>query len=205
MEERKNSAARIRANNKYAAKAYDRINIAVPKGRKEIIQEYSQQRGESINAFIGRVILEAMERDGGGTVSETAQNGEEGPSGVGVVSLPSETLEAPQRAAERPQRPVYDAEGVSRVLPINVLKKAQEAADKRGESLPLFLAIAMEMRIDAEAEGAVTMPPEALQAAQEAAEARRETVSRFLARAINTQIEKDKYERYRQDDQRRGK
>ena len=122
-----------------------------------------------------------------------------------MVSLQSETPEAAQRAAERQQRPVYDAEGVNRVLPINVLKKAQEAADKRGESLPLFLAIAMEMRIDAEAEGSVTMPPEALQAAQEAAEARRETVSRFLARAVSTQVEKDKYERYRQEDQRRGK
>ena len=30
MAERKNSEARIRANNKYNEKAYDRINIAVP-------------------------------------------------------------------------------------------------------------------------------------------------------------------------------
>lgn len=32
--ERKNSEARIRANNKYNDKAYDRINIAVPKGQR---------------------------------------------------------------------------------------------------------------------------------------------------------------------------
>lgn len=199
------SKAQQKAVNKYMAANYDRVNLTLPKGQKEVVQAHASTRGESVNGFIGRAILEAMERDSGGPASETAQNGQEGPSGVGVVSLPSETLGAAQRAAERPQRPVYDAEDVNRVLPINVLKKAQEAADKRGESLPLFLAIAMEMRIDAEAEGSVTMSPEALQAAQEAAEARRETVSRFLARAINTQIEKDKYERYWQEDQRKGK
>lgn len=100
VEERKNSAARIRANNKYAAKAYDRINIAVPKGRKDAIQEHAQQQGESINAFIGRAILEAMERDGGGTASETAGKSSESTQGGGVVSLPYETLEIAQRAAE---------------------------------------------------------------------------------------------------------
>lgn len=100
VEERKNSAARIRANNKYAAKAYDRINIAVPKGRKDAIQEYAQKQGESINAFIGRAILEAMKRDSGGTASETAQNGPKSAQNGGVVSLPSETLEIAQRAAE---------------------------------------------------------------------------------------------------------
>lgn len=98
MEERKNSAARIRANNKYAAKAYDRINIAVPKGRKDVIQEYAQQRGESINAFIGRAILEAMERDGGGTTYSSPPQAAETAQGA---FLPSDTLEAAQRAAER--------------------------------------------------------------------------------------------------------
>lgn len=199
------SKAQQRAVTKYDAKAYDKTLLRLPKGRLDIVKAHAATLGESVNGFIGRAILEAMARDGGGTASEIAVKRPESAQGSGVVSLPSETLEAAQRAAERPQRPVYDAEGVNRVLPINVLKKAQEAADKRGESLPLFLAIAMEMRIDAEAEGSVTMPPEALQAAQEAAEARRETVSRFLARAISTQIEKDKYERYRQEDQRRGK
>ena len=199
------SKAQQKAVTKYDAKAYDKTLLRLPKGRLDTVKAHASARGESTNGFIGRAILEAMERDGGGTASETAGKPAGAVQGAGVVSLPSETLEGAQRAAERPQRPVYNAEGINRVLPINVLKKAQEAADKRGESLPLFLAIAMEMRIDAEAEGSVTMPPEALQAAQEAAEARRETVSRFLARAINTQIEKDKYERYRQEDQRRGK
>ena len=199
------TTARKKANAKYEAKAYDKTLVRLPKGRLDEIRAHIEPAGESLNGFIGRAILETMERDGGGTASETAGKPVGAAQEAGVVSLPSETLETAQRAAERPQRPVYDAESVNRVLTINILKKAQEAADKRGESLPLFLAIAMEMRIDAEAEGSVTMPPEALQAAQEAAEARRETVSRFLTRAINTQIDKDKYERYRQEDQRRGK
>lgn len=60
MAERKNSEARIRANNKYNEKAYDRINIAVPKGRKDIIKAHAEARGESVNGFIGRAIDAAL-------------------------------------------------------------------------------------------------------------------------------------------------
>lgn len=52
MPENKNSAARIAANNKYNAKAYDRINLAVPKGTKDKIKEEADKRGLSINGFI---------------------------------------------------------------------------------------------------------------------------------------------------------
>lgn len=54
--ENKNSKARIRANNRYNEKAYDRINIAVPKGRKAVIAEKAAASGESINAFVNRAI-----------------------------------------------------------------------------------------------------------------------------------------------------
>lgn len=101
MEERKNSAARIRANNKYAAKAYDRINIAVPKGRKDAIQECALQRGESINAFIGRLILEAMERDSDRTALTSSQQPAETAQGARAASLSPDTMEAAQRGAGR--------------------------------------------------------------------------------------------------------
>lgn len=39
MADNKNSAARIQANNRYNAKAYDRINIAIPRGRKVTVEE----------------------------------------------------------------------------------------------------------------------------------------------------------------------
>ncbi len=54
--EKKNSDARIAANNRYNEKAYDRINIAVPKGKKAVIAEKATQNGESINAFVNRAI-----------------------------------------------------------------------------------------------------------------------------------------------------
>jgi hypothetical protein len=59
----KNSAARIAANNKYNEKAYDRINIAIPKGEKEKIKAHAESRGESVNAFITRAINESIVRD----------------------------------------------------------------------------------------------------------------------------------------------
>ncbi len=64
MAENKNSQARIKANNKYNAKAYDRINIAVSKGNKDIIKAHAEKHGESINGFVNRAIDETMQRDG---------------------------------------------------------------------------------------------------------------------------------------------
>ena len=52
----KNSAARIRANNKYAAKAYDRINLVVKKGKKEIIAQRAKSLGKATNAYINDLI-----------------------------------------------------------------------------------------------------------------------------------------------------
>lgn len=52
----KNSETGIKANNRYNEKVYDRINIAVPKGKKSIIAEKAAASGESINAFVNRAI-----------------------------------------------------------------------------------------------------------------------------------------------------
>lgn len=51
------------SHNKYIAKAYDRINLTVYKGEKEIIQAHAIERGESVNGFINRAIKETIERD----------------------------------------------------------------------------------------------------------------------------------------------
>lgn len=58
-----NSKARIEANNRYNAKAYDRINIAVKKGSKAKIQAHAKSKGESLNGFIKRAIKETISRD----------------------------------------------------------------------------------------------------------------------------------------------
>lgn len=57
------SEARKKANAKYNAKAYDRIEIKVKKGKKEIITEHANKKGESVNAFINRAVDEAIERE----------------------------------------------------------------------------------------------------------------------------------------------
>lgn len=49
--------------NDYINKAYDRINLTVPKGEKENIKAHAESRGESVNAFINRAITETMIQD----------------------------------------------------------------------------------------------------------------------------------------------
>ena len=49
--------------NSWAAQTYDRLNIFVPKGDKDKIKAHAESRGESVNAFVGRAIREALERD----------------------------------------------------------------------------------------------------------------------------------------------
>ena len=47
--------------NRYMDKAYDRINLTVPKGQKDIIKAYAEAHGESVNGFIQKAIAKAME------------------------------------------------------------------------------------------------------------------------------------------------
>lgn len=57
----KTSAA---VKNRYASKAYDRINLIIPKGEKESIKEHAVEfDGGSVNGFIQRAIRETMQRD----------------------------------------------------------------------------------------------------------------------------------------------
>ena len=86
--------ASTRAQNRYIAKAYDRINLTVAKGQKENIQAHAAAHSESVNGFIGRAIMETMARDGVGDLQEAAE------AVAGAVSLPSDTMETAQKAAE---------------------------------------------------------------------------------------------------------
>lgn len=60
MAEKKNSDAKIRANNKYTAAHYDRINLALPKGSRRIVEYCAKKHGESVNRYVCRVLLEKM-------------------------------------------------------------------------------------------------------------------------------------------------
>ena len=55
--------AQKKANAKYIAKAYDRIELKVKKCRKDLIKAHAESKGESINGFVNRAINETMERE----------------------------------------------------------------------------------------------------------------------------------------------
>ena len=54
-----------KSKNEWIAKAYDRINLTLPKGQKDIITAHAESQGESVNGFISRAIENQMERDKG--------------------------------------------------------------------------------------------------------------------------------------------
>lgn len=62
MEDKKSKPSTA-AKNRYNAKAYDRLNVVVPKGRKAELQAHAERRGESLNGFIVRAVDETIERD----------------------------------------------------------------------------------------------------------------------------------------------
>ena len=57
------SKAQQEAVARYNAKSYDRIELKVKKGRKDIVKTHAESKGESLNGFINRAIDETMERD----------------------------------------------------------------------------------------------------------------------------------------------
>lgn len=52
-----------KAKNTWIAKTYDRINLTVPKGKKDTIQAHAEAQGQSVNGFINSAIDEKIERD----------------------------------------------------------------------------------------------------------------------------------------------
>lgn len=49
--------------NKWQKENCDRVNLTVPKGKKEILQAYAKEHGKSLNSFINEAIDEKMQRD----------------------------------------------------------------------------------------------------------------------------------------------
>lgn len=80
------SKSQQKAVHKYVKANYDRMELAVPKGRKDIIKSHAEAQGESVNGFINRAIDHQISQDRRKGPSEAQQ----GPPGGSVVSLPSE-------------------------------------------------------------------------------------------------------------------
>ena len=72
--------------------AEQKVVIAVPKGRKDEIQAFAAQTGESVNGFINRAIGEAM--------GESPQQPAGAPQGDGAILTPA-ALKTAQEAAQR--------------------------------------------------------------------------------------------------------
>ena len=58
---------------RYNEKAYDRLAITVPKGRKEDIEAFAKLEGESINGLVNGLLRHAM----GVSEKDWKKNGEE--------------------------------------------------------------------------------------------------------------------------------
>ena len=61
MEEKK-KFNKVAYDNAFIANAYDRINLTIPKGQKEAIKARAESQGESVNAYIWRLIQEDMKK-----------------------------------------------------------------------------------------------------------------------------------------------
>ena len=57
------SKAQQRATAKYQKKTYDQVNFRVQKGYKDVIHGHAEDQGESVNGFLCRAVMEAIERD----------------------------------------------------------------------------------------------------------------------------------------------
>lgn len=77
---------------RYEDKAYDKVLVRMPKGRKDEIQTFAAQTGESVNGFINRAIGEAM--------GESPQQPTGAPQGEGAILTPA-ALKTAQEAAQR--------------------------------------------------------------------------------------------------------
>lgn len=50
------SKAQIKATNKYNTNAYDRLNIMIPKGKRDVVKAFADEHGESINGLINNLL-----------------------------------------------------------------------------------------------------------------------------------------------------
>ena len=56
-----------RAVAKYNAANYDRVELRLEKGQKDVVKAHAEAQGESLNAFINRAIVYTIEKDKGST------------------------------------------------------------------------------------------------------------------------------------------
>lgn len=58
-------AGKSEYRNAWIAEKLDRINLTLPKGKKDAIKAHATKKGESVNGFINRAVDETMDREAG--------------------------------------------------------------------------------------------------------------------------------------------
>ncbi len=112
---------------RYEDKAYDKVLVRMPKGRKDEIQTFAAQTGESVNGFINRAIGEAM--------GESPQQPAGASQGMGAILTPA-ALKTAQEAAQRAGETVSAFVGraietqAQRDKVIQAMKPREKAPDK---------------------------------------------------------------------------
>lgn len=56
-------AGKTEYKNQWQREKVDRVNLTMPKGRKEEIKAHAESKGESVNGFINRAIDETLRRE----------------------------------------------------------------------------------------------------------------------------------------------
>ena len=72
--EGRSMAGKTEYKNNWQKENVDRVNLTMPKGKKDTIKAHAEAQGESVNGFINRAIDETMERDN--AVSAVSEDGE---------------------------------------------------------------------------------------------------------------------------------
>ena len=78
--------------NDYIEKTYDRINLTVYLGNKDVIKHAAELTGESVNGFINRVIGVEVERLGLTYIKEPQKNTTGDGSGISTPPTDSNTV-----------------------------------------------------------------------------------------------------------------
>ena len=181
--------ASTRAQNKYISKAYDRVNLTLPKGQKEEIQSYAAARGESVNGFIGRAIGETMERDMGAAPSPAPASAASAPGTGGKVVYRVPTGGRGDDGAAAAGKSTFTV-----TLPPEMMERVQEVLEISGETVEEYALEAIEMQISHDRVGSssVILGSDLMRALRRPAIAAGETPQQFVARAVKAQVEKEK-------------
>lgn len=89
-------AGKTQYKNTWQKENVDRVNLTMPKGRKDIIKAHAEAQQESVNGFINRAIDHQISQDRRKGPSATLQGTSEG----GSISLRQEAIQTAQNAAQ---------------------------------------------------------------------------------------------------------